>query len=108
MEKAWPVVIRKTPAGPEIPAFRHSQGGIQLVKGTIEPGETLEEACSRELLEESGLVGVAVKRLETIEFSEEKETWGFCLMQCYQQMVENRTYFTRDDGGTSSNSSGAH
>ena len=108
MEKACPVVIGKTPAGPEIQAFRHSQGGIQVVKGTLEPGETLEEACGRGLLEESGPLGVAVKPLETIEFSEEKETRGFCLMQCYQQMAENRTCFTRDDGGTSSNSFGAH
>ncbi|MFT4266635.1 MAG: NUDIX domain-containing protein [Xenophilus sp.] len=37
--------------------FDHpADGGMQLVKGTIEPGETPEAAVRRELLEESGLV----------------------------------------------------
>ena len=36
--------------------FDHPQdGGAQLVKGTIEPGEAPEDAVRRELLEESGL-----------------------------------------------------
>jgi len=37
--------------------FDHpGDGGMQLVKGTIEPGEAPEAAVRRELLEESGLV----------------------------------------------------
>jgi 8-oxo-dGTP diphosphatase len=31
-----------------------SEGTIELPKGTIEPGETKEQACVRELLEETG------------------------------------------------------
>lgn len=36
--------------------FDHpADGGMQLVKGTIEPGEAAEDAVRRELLEESGI-----------------------------------------------------
>lgn len=36
--------------------FRHPLAGVQLPKGTIDPGETPAEAVLRELAEESGLV----------------------------------------------------
>ena len=35
--------------------FRHPLAGIQLVKGTVEPSESPEDAARRELFEESGL-----------------------------------------------------
>ena len=35
--------------------FRHPLASIQLVKGTVEPSESPEDAARRELFEESGL-----------------------------------------------------
>lgn len=35
--------------------LRHPLAGIQLVKGTVEPSESPEDAARRELFEESGL-----------------------------------------------------
>ncbi|WP_272972120.1 NUDIX domain-containing protein [Comamonas terrigena] len=52
--KACPVVIRGL-GTIEILAFEHPLAGLQLVKGTIEPGETSAAAALRELREESGL-----------------------------------------------------
>lgn len=52
--KACPVVIRDH-GHIEILAFEPPLAGLQLVKGTIEPGETSAAAALRELREESGL-----------------------------------------------------
>jgi len=57
-EKVCPYVLRGAEDGPEVLAFRHPLAGCQLVKGTLEPGESVEAGALRELAEESGLVGV--------------------------------------------------
>lgn len=53
--KACPIVLRKTAGGLDALAFRHPMAGKQLVKGTINAGETAQHAAQRELFEESGL-----------------------------------------------------
>ena len=59
-DKACAVVLsRESP--PRILLFRHPQAGVQLVKGSIESGETAQQAALRELWEESGLRAVAIK-----------------------------------------------
>lgn len=55
VHKALAAVLRKGSSGPEILVFRHPKAGVQLPKGTVEPGETIEDATHRELHEESGL-----------------------------------------------------
>ncbi len=42
-------------------AFRHPLAGSQIVKGTVEPDESLKATVIREMVEESG-GGVIVKR----------------------------------------------
>jgi 8-oxo-dGTP pyrophosphatase MutT (NUDIX family) len=36
--------------------FQHPTAGKQIPKGTVEPGENAEQACLRELTEETGLI----------------------------------------------------
>ncbi|MDW8313249.1 MAG: NUDIX domain-containing protein [Burkholderiales bacterium] len=52
VEKACACVVQ---AG-RVLVFRHPLAGVQLPKGTIDPGESPERAVLRELAEESGLV----------------------------------------------------
>ena len=57
VEKVCPYVLRGSGAKREILSFRHPLVGWQLVKGTREPGESVEEGALRELVEEAGVVG---------------------------------------------------
>ena len=56
--KVCPVVIRASNGNVEVLAFRHPSAGKQLVKGTIEEGESPAQAAIRELAEESGIATV--------------------------------------------------
>jgi 8-oxo-dGTP pyrophosphatase MutT (NUDIX family) len=53
-------VIRRTPGGAELLLFEHPYAGIQLPAGTVEEGETAEQAACREAAEETGLAGLAL------------------------------------------------
>ena len=52
--KACAVVVRPGSSGLELLVFRHPLAGMQLVKGTIESGESAAVAAIRELVEEAG------------------------------------------------------
>ena len=53
IEKVVPVILRDINQRTEILVFKHPIAGIQIVKGTVETNEELEEAALRELYEES-------------------------------------------------------
>jgi len=55
VHKACPCVIRPTDGYFELLAFRHPLIGLQIAKGTVDPGESTDRAALRELKEESGL-----------------------------------------------------
>ncbi len=55
IEKAVAAVVRRAEGRRELLVFRHPLAGVQIPKGTMEPGETIAEAALRELEEESGL-----------------------------------------------------
>lgn len=96
--KACPVVIRGQDTI-EVLAFTHPLAGLQLVKGTIEAGETPRDAALRELREESGLKASAVLADLGIWTSGYKsQIWTFHLCGT-DNLPETWTYQTGDDGG---------
>lgn len=67
---------------PGILLFRHPQAGVQLVKGTIERGETPGQAALRELAEESGIdSATVVADLGCWESGHNGQIWSFQLCQ---------------------------
>jgi 8-oxo-dGTP pyrophosphatase MutT (NUDIX family) len=53
--KVSALIVRPAGAGHELLLFQHAHAGIQIPAGTIEPGETPEQAVLREAAEETGL-----------------------------------------------------
>ncbi|HEY7885871.1 MAG TPA: NUDIX domain-containing protein, partial [Cellvibrionaceae bacterium] len=83
----------------EILVFEHPLTGFQLVKGTIEHGESLEDACERELFEESGIVGKVSENLGDWQAGFKGQVWSFCIMAYEQDLPEAWEYETQDGGG---------
>jgi ADP-ribose pyrophosphatase YjhB (NUDIX family) len=98
LRKVCPVVVRRIAGRIEILAFRHPLAGCQLVKGTVEAGETIEHSAERELLEESGVVGVARKYLGKIQMRDPEQEWHF--VACGVGPLPGKwTHRTSDGGG---------
>lgn len=96
--KACPVVIRRQDAL-EILAFEHPLAGLQLVKGTIERGESASQAALRELREESGLqASRVVADLGVWASGYESQVWAFHLCQV-NDAPEAWVHRTADDAG---------
>ncbi|SOS14615.1 hypothetical protein PL963_00357 [Pseudomonas cerasi] len=76
VDKACPVVLRSRQAL-EILAFEHPLAGLQLVKGSVEPGESTDVAAVRELVEEAGIQGRVVRHLGTWRSHITGHTWAF-------------------------------
>ena len=96
MEKACPVVLRLR-AGMEVLAFRHPEAGLQIVKGTIESGETPERAAVRELGEEAGVESArSMGRFGSLEIGD--DTWHFVRVQA-SDLPDRWVHRCKDDGG---------
>jgi len=96
IRKAIPLITRHE--GHEILAFEHPLAGKQLVKGTIEAGESATDAAARELFEESGL------RLENFAFIAasqgivQGQEWVF-FHHAAKGLPERWVHHCLDDGG---------
>jgi 8-oxo-dGTP pyrophosphatase MutT (NUDIX family) len=55
VEKVTAFILRPTPDGRMLLLLEHPFAGVQIPAGTVEPGETPEQAVVREILEETGL-----------------------------------------------------
>lgn len=62
------VVVRRTGGRPEVAVVRPRRGVLALPKGHPEDGETLEQAATREVLEETGLTAEPVERLGQVRY----------------------------------------
>ncbi|UVM53946.1 NUDIX domain-containing protein [Pseudomonas sp. B21-012] len=97
--KACAVVVAATP-NPRILLFRHPLAGVQLVKGTIEQGETAGQAALRELAEESGInAATLADDLGCWDAGHLGQVWSFHLCQASGPLPEQWTHQTLDDHG---------
>jgi 8-oxo-dGTP pyrophosphatase MutT (NUDIX family) len=100
VNKACPIVLRSTSAARELLVFEHPLTGIQLVKGTIEAGESPEHAALRELSEEAGISSAScVRTLGTWSSGHEDKTWSFWLCEPSAPLPESWVHHAPDDGG---------
>ena len=80
--------------------FEHPAAGIQLVKGTIQPGEHPADAALRELREESGIADALISRdlgLWDAEF--DGQIWSLQLCIVPRALPEGWHHRCEDDGG---------
>ena len=97
--KACPVVLRHAGTW-QILAFEHPLAGCQLVKGTIEPGESASAAAVRELREESGLQANAVTTdLGLWASGHQDQVWSFQRCDVVDAPHDSWVHYTEDDGG---------
>ncbi|WOE82112.1 NUDIX domain-containing protein [Pseudomonas protegens] len=96
--KACPVVLRHT-TELEVLAFRHPLAGLQLVKGTVEAGESTAAAAVRELAEEAGLQAEENRFLGLWHSGFSGQAWAFHECRVRVPLPESWTHFTADDGG---------
>ena len=98
-DKACAVLLSPT-FPPKILLFRHPQAGVQLVKGTIESGETPGQAALRELMEEAGITRAVLKRdLGHWDAVHQGQVWSFQLCEVQEPLAERWSYQTHDDHG---------
>ncbi|WP_338581349.1 NUDIX domain-containing protein [Pseudomonas sp. MAG733B] len=97
--KACPIILSNTPVS-RILLFRHPQAGVQLVKGTIESGETPAQAALRELREESGIeAATVVCDMGNWIAGHLDQVWSFQLCEAHLPLPEQWTHYTLDDHG---------
>lgn len=96
--KACPVVLRHS-TELEILAFRHPLAGLQLVKGTVEAGESTATAAVRELAEEAGLQAGESGCLGLWHSGFCGQVWAFHECRVPAPLPESWSHFTADDGG---------
>jgi 8-oxo-dGTP pyrophosphatase MutT (NUDIX family) len=61
LNKVTAFITRETPAGRQVLVFRHPYAGYQFPAGTVEEGESFEDAVLREAQEETGLALTSIR-----------------------------------------------
>lgn len=77
IEKVTAFILRDTGDDRELLIFKHPTAGLQVPAGTIEPGESPEQAVIREVYEETGLRSATIVRklAETHQFTPQNEAY---------------------------------
>ncbi|AJA16773.1 MULTISPECIES: NUDIX hydrolase [Pseudomonas] len=98
-DKVCPVVLSYS-LPTKILLFRHPLAGTQLVKGTIENGETPSVAALRELAEETGIVDAVIgSDLGCWKADHQHQVWSFHLCRAGRELPESWVHQTLDDHG---------
>ncbi|MFJ4346234.1 NUDIX domain-containing protein [Pseudomonas sp. NPDC089401] len=98
-DKACPVLMSST-SPPKLLLFRHPLAGVQLVKGSIESGESARAAALRELMEESGIVDASVEAdLGCWDAGPDGQVWSFHLCRVERALPVQWSHQTLDDHG---------
>ena len=98
-DKVCPVVFRDSSLR-HILAFEHPVAGVQLVKGGIEPGESVRDAALRELEEEAGIANTAIAQdLGTWNSDHRGHVWSLQLCTFTPTLPESWVHRCEDDGG---------
>jgi 8-oxo-dGTP pyrophosphatase MutT (NUDIX family) len=98
-DKACPVVFRDSSMR-QILAFEHPQAGLQIVKGSIEPGEHPRIAALRELAEEAGITDTDIAQdLGTWSSGRDNHVWSLHLCTYSPALPETWVHRCPDDGG---------
>jgi 8-oxo-dGTP pyrophosphatase MutT (NUDIX family) len=99
VDKVCPVVFRDASMR-QILAFEHPRAGVQLVKGYIEPGETVRAAALRELAEESGIADFGIAEdLGTFDSEHHGHVWSLQLCTFPKHLPETWKHHCAEDGG---------
>ena len=74
-QKSFSYIIRLSQAGPELLAFDSlEEPGLEVPKGSVQPGETPAQTAVREVEEESGLIGLTlIKELGVTLWQDEEQ-----------------------------------
>ena len=98
VQKLCPIVLRGPAMAREILVFRHPQAGMQLVKGTREPGESIVAGALRELAEEAGIKAVSGSFVASSSAIAPDQLWHFILVEV-PNLPDHWSFDTLDDGG---------
>ncbi|SDB81328.1 NUDIX hydrolase [Acinetobacter boissieri] len=100
VEKVVPIIFRNFNQNIEILVFRHPIAGIQIVKGTVEANEKLEDAAIRELYEESGISSASIDSYLGLHHpSELKANWHVFVCHTTEDLKDSWVHSCNDDGG---------
>ncbi len=92
LHKVTALITRPGPQGVELLLFQHPNAGIQIPAGTVEPGESLDQAALREAREETG-----VQRLHLVR---PIGAWEEDLGKDRRVMLRKATVYARPDPGS--------
>ena len=102
VQKVVPVITRRRHQKHELLVFQHPTEAVQLVKGTVEPGEELEAAALRELEEESGVKEAVISTKigeKHFEFKDEKQHWHFYSIEVSETLRDQWDHFAQEEEG---------
>lgn len=99
IQKACPIALHPDGTPLRLAVFTHPKAGLQLVKGTVEAGETPAKAAARELFEESGLETKSAISIGDSTDIAADQLWHFALCRVALPVRDAWQHHCKDDGG---------